>query len=83
MKPRLRRRQAALRPAMPPPTMTTGNFSVRFGGRKRGAVAEEMADLEGIVDERTGDGAIAFEREADRAALSGCGEILRRPTFND
>ena len=34
MKPRLRKRHAALRPAMPPPTMTTGNFSVLVGGEK-------------------------------------------------
>ena len=40
------------------------NFFGALWRRKRSTVSEEMAHLEGIVDERTGDGAICFERKS-------------------
>ena len=41
------------------------NFLCVLRGGKAGAIAQEMAHLEGIVDERASDRTIRFERESN------------------
>jgi len=80
VKPRLRRRQAALRPAIPPPTITTGYFSVRFAAgnparsRRRWPIWKESLTndpsiLFSLLSERPTSAALPRPRELAAAKL--------------
>src|SRR5438046_4317438 len=44
------KRQAALRPAIPPPTMTTGTFSMRFAPGNAARSEEHTSELQSLTN---------------------------------
>jgi len=74
VKPRLRRRQAALRRRFRHPQLRVNIFRCASRG-ERGAIAQEMAHVEGIVDEPAFDLSFTFEGKTDERRAAKTEEL--------